>query len=87
MVLESVLLLQGGSDMKNCVFNAGVSTKRWLKAAGIRAIKTMAQTAVALIPAAVTISQVDWKMVAGTAVLAGIVSVLTSIAGIPEVGE
>ena len=62
--------------MKNCVFKASISTKRWLKAAGIRAIKTMAQTAVALIPAAVSISQVDWKMVAGTAVLAGIVSVL-----------
>ncbi|MCI5918078.1 MAG: holin [Roseburia sp.] len=73
--------------MKNCVFKESISTKRWLKAAGIRAIKTMAQTAVALIPAAVSISQVDWKMVAGTAVLAGIVSVLTSVAGIPEVCE
>ncbi len=45
----------------------------------------MAQTAVALIPAAVSISQVDWKLVLETAVLSGIVSILTSIAGIPEV--
>ena len=56
----------------------------WLKAAGIRAIKTVAQTAVALIPAAVSITQVDWKIVIGTAGLAGIVSMLTSIAGLPE---
>ncbi|MGN6715516.1 holin [Anaerocolumna jejuensis] len=59
--------------------------KKWLKAAGIRALKTVAQTAVGLIPAAITISQVDWKVVAGTAVLAGIVSLLTSVAGLPEV--
>ena len=62
-------------------------SKKWLKAAGIRAVKTVAQTAVALIPAAVTISQVDWKMVIGSALLAGIVSLLTSTAGLPEVGE
>lgn len=57
----------------------------WARAAGIRAIKTVAQTAVALIPAAVTISAVDWKTVIGTALLAGVVSVLTSVAGLPEV--
>ncbi len=56
----------------------------WGRAAGIRAIKTVAQTAVALIPAAVTISAVDWKTVIGTALLAGVVSVLTSVAGLPE---
>ena len=59
----------------------------WIKAAGIRALKTVAQTAVALIPAAVTITEVDWIMVAGTAALAGVVSLLTSLAGLPEVNE
>ncbi len=58
---------------------------KWLKAAGIRAVKTVAQTAVSMIPVAVTISQVDWLTVAGTAALAGTVSLLTSVAGLPEV--
>ena len=65
----------------------GVINKTWAKAAGIRALKTVAQTAVAMTPAAVTIGAVDWKTVIGTAVLAGVVSVLTSIAGLPEVKE
>ena len=60
-------------------------TKKWLKAAGIRALKTICQTAVSLIPAAVTITAVEWKTVLGTALLAGIVSLLTSVAGLPEV--
>lgn len=60
-------------------------TIKWIRAAGIRAVKTCAQTAVAMIPAAVTITAVDWVTVAGTAVLAGIVSLLTSVAGLPEV--
>jgi len=59
--------------------------KDWLRAAGIRALKTMAQTAVAMIPAAVTIMAVDWATVAGTALLAGVMSVLTSLGGLPEV--
>lgn len=62
-------------------------TKKWLKAAGIRAVKTMAQTVVALIPAAATITQVDWLTVIGTAALAGVASVITSVAGLPEVEE
>lgn len=62
-----------------------IKTKMWWKAAGIRALKTVAQTAVAMIPAAVTIGAVDWQTVVGTAALAGIVSLLTSIAGLPEV--
>ncbi len=62
-------------------------TKKWLKAAGIRAIKTMAQTAVALLPAAATITAVDWVTVIGTAALAGVASLLTSVAGLPEVKE
>ena len=60
--------------------------KAFLRAALVRAIKTVAQTAVALIPAAVTITQVDWRTVAGSAALAGIVSLLTSVStGLPEV--
>lgn len=61
--------------------------QKWLKAAGIRAVKTTAQTAAALIPAAVTISQVDWRTVIGTAALAGVASVITSLAGLPEIKE
>ena len=61
-------------------------TEQFWKAAGIRALRTMAQTAVAMIPTAVTIAQVDWVAVTGTAALAGVVSLLTSIAtGLPEV--
>lgn len=60
---------------------------KWAKAAGIRALKTVAQTAVAMIPVASTVSQVDWRAVAGTAILAGVTSLLTSVAGLPELKE
>lgn len=60
-------------------------TKRWLRAAGVRAVKTMAQTAIATIGASAVLSAVDWAMVASASVLAGLLSVLTSIAGLPEV--
>ena len=63
------------------------SFKKWIKAAGVRAIKTVAQTAVAMIPVGVSVSEVGWLTVLGTAVLAGVVSLLTSIAGLPEVKE
>lgn len=56
----------------------------WTKAAGVRAVKTMAQSALALFPAAATIAEVDWKVVVGTAALAGIASLLTSLKGLPE---
>ena len=59
--------------------------KLWWKAAGIRAIKTMAQTAVATIGAAAVLSDVNWIMAASAAVLAGVLSLLTSVAGLPEV--
>ena len=59
--------------------------KIWMKAAGIRALKTFAQTAVGVIGASAMISQVDWTTVASSAVLAAILSVLTSVAGLPEV--
>lgn len=58
--------------------------KSWLKAAGVRAIKTVAQTAVATIGTAVVISAVDWKMVVSASLLAGVLSLLTSVAGLPE---
>lgn len=61
--------------------------KTWLKAAAVRAVKTMAQTAVAMLPAAATIAQVDWVTVLGTAALAGVASLLTSLAGLPEVSD
>ena len=61
--------------------------KKWLKCAGVRSIKTVAQTAVSLITVGVTMSEVDWLVVGSTSLLAGILSILTSIAGLPEVKE
>lgn len=59
--------------------------KKWWKAAGIRAIKTVAQSAVASIGTSALISSVDWKVVLSTSALAGVLSILTSIGGLPEV--
>lgn len=59
--------------------------KDWFKAAGIRAIKTVAQTAVATIGTAVALGDVNWVMVASAAALAGVLSLLTSVAGLPEI--
>ena len=64
---------------------SNLTNKRWWQAALVRAVKTIAQSAVAMIPVAVSITDVDWLTVAGTACLAGIVSILTSLAGLPEV--
>ena len=61
--------------------------KDWIKAAGIRAIKTVAQTAVATIGTAVAMGNVDWVMVGSASALAGIVSLLTSVAGLPELDK
>lgn len=61
--------------------------KTWAKAAGIRALKTVAQTAAATIGVSATVSTVDWLTVAGASLLAGILSLLTSLAGLPEVTE
>ena len=58
--------------------------KTWIKAAGIRAIKTVAQTAIATIGTTALISQVDWLTVVSASALAGVLSVLTSVAGLPE---
>ena len=71
--------------LKNCVFNTSVDTKKWLKASAIRAVKTMAQTAVATIGTSAVIGDVNWLMVASASALSGIISILTSVAGIPEV--
>lgn len=62
-----------------------IFTREWFRAAGIRAIKTCAQTAVATIGTAAVMASVDWKMVVSASVLAGILSILTSLAGLPEV--
>lgn len=59
--------------------------KEWLKAAGIRAIKTVAQTAIATIGTSAVMGDVNWLMVGSSSLLAGILSILTSIAGLPEV--
>lgn len=61
--------------------------KKWFKAAGIRAIKTVAQTAVATIGTSAVMSEVNWLMVLSASILAGILSLLTSIAGLPELKE
>lgn len=60
-------------------------SKKWFKAAGIRAIKTMAQAAVAMIGTSVALEDVSWQVVASAAVLAGVLSLLTSLMGLPEV--
>ena len=71
--------------LRNTVFKPSVDTQKWAKAAGVRAVKTMAQAAIAGIGAAAAMGQVDWKYVLSASVLAGVVSMLMSIAGIPEV--
>jgi len=60
---------------------------KWVKAALVRAVKTIAQTAVAMIGTATVLAEVDYKIVISASILAGILSVLTSIAGLPEVKE
>ncbi|MBS6194691.1 MAG: hypothetical protein KH828_03805 [Clostridiales bacterium] len=69
---------------KNCVLKPSVNTVKWAKKAAIRAIKTMAQTFIATIGTAAVISGVEWKMVISASALAGILSLATSVAGIPE---
>ena len=62
-------------------------TKKWIKEAAVRAVKTMAQTFIATIGSAAVLAAVDWKVVVSATVLAGILSVATSVAGLPEVEE
>ena len=69
---------------KNCVFKDSVNTRKWMVNAGIRAVKTMAQTAVAVMGTSTVLSAIVWRMVLSSAIVAGIVSILTSVAGLPE---
>lgn len=62
-------------------------TKSWIKCAGVRAVKTMAQTALSLISVGAVMSDIDWIVVGSASLVAGIYSVLTSITGLPEVEE
>lgn len=62
-------------------------TKKWIKCAGVRAVKTMAQTALSLISVGAVMSEIDWVVVGSASLVAGIYSVLTSVAGLPEVEE
>ena len=69
---------------KNFVFKDSVNTRKWMVNAGIRAVKTMAQTAVAVMGTSTVLSAIDWRMVLSSAIVAAIVSILTSVAGLPE---
>ena len=70
------MIRKRGNDMRDW--------KKWAKAAGVRAIKTVAQTFVAMVGTAVTLGAVDWRLVASASVLAGVLSLATSVAGLPE---
>lgn len=71
----------------NTVFKANVNTAKWFKAAGVRMLKTAAQTAIATIGTATMVSEVNWTAVLSTVVVATCLSFFTSVAGIPEVSE
>ena len=72
---------------KNNVFKVSVDTKKWWKAAGVRAVKTMAQTALSMLTVGQAVMEVNWVNVLSVTATAGIISILTSIGGIPEVKE
>lgn len=71
---------------RNNVFNVSVDTKKWFKAAGVRAVKTMAQVAGSMLVIG-AFNETAWGIMIQTALVAGLASILTSVAGIPEVGE
>ena len=70
---------------KNTVFKVSVSTQKWIKATAIRTIRTMAQTAVATIGVAVGMGEVNWLAVGSATLLAGVLTILTALTGLPEV--
>lgn len=78
---------EGTGMFRNCVFKADVDTIQWIRAAVVRAVRTMAQTFVATIGTAAVMGDVNWPMVASASVLSGILSLATSVAGIPEVSK
>ena len=71
----------------NNVFKVSVDTKKWLKAAGVRAVKTMAQTALSMLTVGQAVMEVNWLNVLSVTATAGIISILTSLGGIPEVKD
>lgn len=73
--------------MKKWLAHSGVKLLCWLKAAGKRAIRTVAQAAIATIGTTAVINEIDWTLVGSTALLAGLLSLITSIAGLPELDE
>jgi hypothetical protein len=72
---------------KNTVFKPSVNTVKWLKSAGIRALKTMAQTGVSMLTVGQAVMEINWMNVLSVSLVAGVISILTSIGGIPEVTE
>lgn len=72
---------------RNNVFKVSVNTKKWLKAAGVRAVKTMAQTALSMLTVGQAVMEVNWLNVLSVTATAGIISILTSLGGIPEVKD
>ena len=74
-----------GAELRKEKIHMSEKTKKWFHAAAVRAVRTVAQTAVATIGAAAVLSEVNWAVVASAAALAGVLSLLTSVAGLPEV--
>lgn len=70
---------------KNNVFKVSVDTKKWFKKASVRAIKTFAQSVASLITVGAAVSELNWKYIISVSIVAGIYSIVTSVAGIPEV--
>ena len=71
----------------NCVFKVSVDTKEWFKKASIRALKTFAQSMASLMTVGAAVSELDWAYILSVSIVSGIYSVVTSVAGIPEVGS
>lgn len=72
---------------KNNVFNVSVDTKKWIKAAAVRAVKTFAQSMASMITVGAAVNELNWGYIASVAAVSAVYSVLTSVAGIPEVEE